>query len=126
MVESRKQEVRSGDLRVRVESVGCGGWAPAGLVWGEGRPHQQLAPTPPQPHLRSRDELAGEDVGCDVSWAYLGGVWRCQWPKIWGGLCEDIVAKQNPHPCPNSQPEANIGPRGFLGDGYGDECVQFV
>ena len=90
MVESRKEEVRSGDLRVRVESVGCG----VGACWscvGGGEAASAAGPKPPQPHLRSRDELAGEDVGCDVSWAYLGGVWRYQWPMIWGGLCEDIV-----------------------------------
>ena len=63
--------------------MGCGGWAVAGLVWGEGRLHrQQLAPTSTQPHLRSGDELAVQDLREGVAG---------QWPMIW--LCEDIVAK---------------------------------
>ena len=47
MVESRKQEVRSGDLRVRVESVGCG----VGACWscvGGGEAASAAGPnTPP-------------------------------------------------------------------------------
>ena len=39
------------------------GWAPAGLVWGEGRPHQQLAPTPPNhisdPEMNSLGKMSG-------------------------------------------------------------------
>ena len=56
-------KLETADFRVRVASVGCGMGAAAGLLWGgEAASAAGLKP-PIQPHLRSGDELAVQDLG---------------------------------------------------------------
>ena len=67
MTETIKRRVCV-NLKLQISEYGLQawgvGWALLLVFCGEGRPHQQLASNPPiQPHLRSGDELAVQDLG---------------------------------------------------------------